>query len=141
MDVIARLTPRFAGVSSADEERVGPRDDVTIGPCEIRKGELVILASWCVHRHEKLWKEPHGFDPTRFGPQRVKARHRCACLPFGAGPGICIGMGSAMMEMIVLLAALLRAFRFKTRPGHRIVLTTSLTIRAKDGLPLLIEPL
>lgn len=50
-------------------------------------------------------------------------------------------MGFAMMEMVVLLAALLRAFRFRTRPGHRIVLTTSLALRPKDGLPLLIEPL
>ncbi len=130
-----RLFPPAIGVARA------PREDVAIGPCEIRKGELVIVASWCVHRHQKLWEEPHGFDPNRFGPERVKARHRCAYLPFGAGPRICIGMGFAMMEMVVLLATLVRAFRFKTTPGHRIVLTTSLTLRAKNGLPLLIEPL
>jgi len=130
-----RLFPPAIGVGRA------PREDIMIGPHEIRRGELVILASWCVHRHEKLWEEPNGFDPNRFAPERVKARHRCAYMPFGAGPRTCIGMSFAMLEMVVLLATFVRGFRFKTTPGHRITLATNLTLRAKNGLPLLIESL
>ena len=110
-----------------------------VGPHEIPGGELVIMATWCVHRHEKLWEEPNGFDPNRFAPERVKARHRCAYMPFGAGPRTCIGMSFAMLEMVVLLATFVRGFRFKTTPGHRIALAPNLTLRAKNGLPLLIE--
>ncbi len=132
---LMRLFPPAIGVGRA------PREDITIGPHEIHKGELLILASWCVHRHEKLWEEPNGFDPNRFAPEGAKARHRYAYLPFGAGPRICIGMSFAMLEMVVLLATLVRGFRFKTTPGHRVALATNLTLRAKNGLPLSIEAL
>jgi hypothetical protein len=74
------------------------------------------------------------------GNLRAKARHRCAYLPFGAGPRICIGMSFAMLEMVVLLATFVRGFRFKTTPGHCVALVTNLTLRAKNGLPLPIDP-
>jgi cytochrome P450 len=130
-----RLFPPAIGVGRA------PREDITLGLHTIRSGELVLLATWCVHRHERLWEAPNSFDPDRFSPERVKARQRYAYLPFGAGPRICIGMSFAMLEMVVLLVTLVRSFRFKTMPGHRVALTTNLTLRAKNGLPLSIEAL
>jgi len=130
-----RLFPPSTGVLRA------PSEDITIGPHKIRRGEPVILAIWCMHRHERLWEEPNGFDPNRFTPERAKARHRCSYLPFGAGPRTCIGASFAMLEMAVLLATLVRGFRFKTTPGHRVALATNLTLRAKNGLPLSIEPM
>jgi cytochrome P450 len=128
-----RLFPPATGVGRT------PREDIKVGPCDIRKGELVLVATWAIHRHEKLWDEPNGFDPSRFAPEMAKARHRCVYLPFGAGPRICVGMSFAMTEMIVLLATLVRRFRFKTAPGHHLVIATNLTPRAKNGLPLVIE--
>lgn len=130
-----RLFPPAIGVGRA------PIEDIDIGPHRLRAGELAIIAGWCVHRHEKLWDEPDGFDPDRFSPERAKGRHRCAYLPFGAGPRICIGMNFAMLEMIVILATLIRHFRFSILPDHRIELATNLTLRAKNGLPLNISPL
>ena len=94
-----------------------------------------------MHRHEKLWEGPNGFDPDRFAPEKVKLRHRCAYLPFGAGPRVCIGSNFAMLEMAVILATLVHGFRFKPAPGHRVALATHLTLRAKNGLPLFIEAL
>jgi cytochrome P450 len=116
-----------------------PKENMALGPHRLAKGEPVIIATWCLHRHEKLWDEPHAFDPDRFSPEKAKARHRCAYLPFGAGPRICVGMSFAMMEMTVVLATLARALRFETIPGHRIALSTNLTLRAKGGLPLQIR--
>jgi cytochrome P450 len=130
-----RLFPPAIGVGRA------PIEDIDIGPHKIRAGELAIIAGWCVHRHEKLWDDPNGFDPDRFSPERAKSRHRCAYLPFGAGPRICIGMNFAMLEMIVILATLTRQFRFSLLPGHHIELATNLTLRSKNGLPLNISPL
>jgi len=119
----------------------GAREDVGVGPLHIRKGDFVLVASWCLHRHEKLWDDPNGFDPDRFAPEKARARHRCAYLPFGAGPRICIGMSFAMIEMQVILATLVRQFRFRTVPGRKLALATTITLRAKGGLPLRIEPL
>ncbi|MBY6243810.1 cytochrome P450 [Methylosinus sp. Sm6] len=128
-----RLFPPAIGIGRA------PREDATLGPLRLSAGRLAIFATFCVHRHEKLWEEPHGFDPERFAPERAKARHRCAFLPFGAGPRVCIGMNFAMIEMIVLLASLVRAFRFRPAPRHRMVLGTGLTLRSRTGLPLAVE--
>jgi cytochrome P450 len=118
-----------------------PREDTTLGRYKVSKREPIYVAIWCLHRHEKLWEEPNAFDPNRFAPEKVKARHRCAYLPFGAGPRICIGTGFATLEMTAILATLIRDFRFKTVPGHRMELDTSFTTRPKGGLPLLIEAL
>jgi cytochrome P450 len=115
------------------------REDTTLGPYKISKHEPIYVAIWCLHRHEKLWEEPNAFDPDRFVKEKAKARHRYAYLPFGAGPRVCIGMGFAMLEMTVILATLLRDFRFKTLPCHRMALDVSLTTRPRGGLPLLIE--
>jgi cytochrome P450 len=116
-----------------------PREDTTLGPYKVSKREPIYVAIWCLHRHEKLWEEPNAFDPGRFAPEKVKARHRYAYLPFGAGSRICIGMGFAMLEMTAILATLVRDFRFKTAPRHRMELDISFTTRPKGGLPLLIE--
>jgi cytochrome P450 len=99
----------------------------------------VIIAIWCVHRHEKLWDEPNGFYPDRFASEKVKARHRCAYMPFGAGPRICIGSNFAMLEMTTILATLVRGFRFKPAPGHRVALPSHLTLRAKMACRLLLK--
>jgi cytochrome P450 len=117
-----------------------PREDTTLGPYKVSKREAIYVAIWCLHRHEKLWDEPNAFDPDRFAPEKVKARHRCAYLPFGAGPRICVGMGFAMLEMTAILATLIRAFHFETVPEHRLELAPDFTTRPKGGLPLLISP-
>lgn len=130
-----RLFPPAAGIGRQ------AREDTMIGSYAVSKHEPIYVATWCLHRHEKLWEEPNAFDPDRFAPEKVKARHRCAYLPFGAGPRICIGMSFAMLEMVAILATLVREFRFDTVPGHRMKLAPTLTTRPKGGLPLLVEPI
>ncbi|QGM97122.1 cytochrome P450 [Methylocystis parvus] len=116
-----------------------PREDTTLGPYKVLKKEPIYVAIWALHRHEKLWDEPNAFDPDRFAPEKAKGRHRCAYMPFGAGPRICIGMSFAMLEMTTILAALIRDFRFTPVPGPRIELSPDFTLRPKGGLPLFVE--
>lgn len=116
-----------------------PREDTTIGPHKVLAKEPIYVAIWALHRHEKLWEEPNGFDPDRFSLEKSKNRHRCAYMPFGAGPRICIGMSFAMLEMTTILAILVREFRFAPVEGHRIELAPDFTTRAKGGLPLMVR--
>jgi cytochrome P450 len=112
------------------------REDTTLGAHVVRENEPIYVLVWCLHRNETLWDEPLGFDPDRFAPETAKLRPRCAFLPFGAGPRICIGMGFAMLEMTTILATLIREFHFETLPGHRLALAPSFTTRPKGPLPL-----
>jgi cytochrome P450 len=130
-----RLFPPAAGVGRQS------REDTALGSRKVSKEEPIYVAIWCLHRHEKLWDEPNGFDPDRFAPEKVKARHRCAYLPFGAGPRICMGMNFAMLEMVAILATLVRDFRLEAVPGHRLELEPSFTTRPKGGLPLHVAPI
>ena len=97
------------------------------------KGSQVVLSPWHLHRHERLWDNPDGFDPTRWGTENGKTCQREAYIPFSAGPRVCTGAGFAMVEGVLLLAMLLRAFRFETT-DRAPVPVAHLTVRAKDGI-------
>jgi cytochrome P450 len=110
-------------------------DDTVVGHT-IAKGTDVMIVPWLLHRHRKLWDEPDRFDPERFAPERAGNRHRFAYLPFGAGPRICIGMGFAMMEAILILARMAQDWRLVLKPGHDVVPIGLITLRPRDGLPM-----
>jgi len=82
----------------------------TIAGRAVRKGDLIMIAPWILHRHEKLWREPNAFTPQRFLPPNPPPG-RFAYLPFGAGPRVCIGAHFALVEATLSLARLIRAFR------------------------------
>ena len=96
----------------------------------------VHIPVYALHRHARLWDNPHAFDPDRFAADRVKARSRYAFLPFGGGQRVCIGGGFAMIEAAVILATLVRAFRFQPLAGHRPRPVARVTLRPGGGMPL-----
>ena len=96
---------------------------------------MVVASQWLVHRHPEHWDRPDTFDPSRFTPERVRARHRVAYFPFGAGPRLCIGRRLALMEGPLLLAALLD--RFDVEPiGAPPRPDPTFTLRPLHGLPV-----
>lgn len=76
---------------------------------EIGTGDIIMIAPWLLHRHEKLWDQPNAFIPKRF--MSTVAPDRFAYLPFGAGPRVCIGAPFAQAESVLALARLIGAFR------------------------------
>jgi cytochrome P450 len=73
----------------------------------------VLVSTWLLHRHVDIWDEPSLFKPERFMGEAEKDIPRDAYLPFGLGPRVCIGARFAMMEMVIVLASLLRDMRFE----------------------------
>ncbi|GLV86719.1 cytochrome P450 [Streptomyces lavendulae subsp. lavendulae] len=76
-------------------------------------GATVILAPWVTHRHPRYWSDPDRFDPGRFAPEAEAARPRYAWFPFGGGPRACIGQHFSMLESVIALAMVLRAYEFE----------------------------
>jgi cytochrome P450 len=107
---------------------------------EVAKGAQVVLSPWHLHRHERLWDNPDGFDPGRWQTENGRQCAREAYLPFSAGPRVCTGAGFAMAEGVLLLAMLLRRFRFDMVPERVPVPVAHLTVRGKDGIWLRIRP-
>lgn len=106
----------------------------------VKRGAQIVLSPWHLHRHNRTWDNPDGFDPTRWQTPNGRDGARHAFIPFSAGPRVCTGAGFAMIEGVVLLAMLLRNFTFDLSDGPPPVPVAHLTVRAKDGIWLRITP-
>ncbi|WP_420863451.1 cytochrome P450 [Algirhabdus cladophorae] len=104
------------------------------------KGSQIVLSPWHLHRHTRLWDNPDGFDPKRWETENGKHCAREAYMPFSAGPRVCTGAGFAMVEGVLLLALLVKAFRFETVSGKIPQPVAHLTVRAADGIWLNVIP-
>ncbi|WP_405487809.1 cytochrome P450 [Streptomyces sp. NBC_00096] len=91
-------------------------------------GADVILAPWVTHRHPGYWPDPERFDPDRFTPEAEAARPRYAWFPFGGGPRACIGQHFSMLESVIALAMLLRAYEFEA-VDTEISVSAGITLR------------
>lgn len=116
------------------------RVDICLGDRTVRAGDSVHVPIYAVHRHELLWDRPQVFDPDRFAPQAVASRDRYAYLPFGAGPRVCIGMGLALTECLVILTTLLPNFRFAPENAEMPAAQFRVTLRPKGGMRMKIVP-
>ena len=106
--------------------RLARRAD-TAGGIPIPAGAVVLIAPWVLHRHRRLWDQPEKFDPARFLPG-APPPERCAYLPFGMGPRVCIGAQFALTEASLVLAAMVRAFhieRADTEPVVPVAIVTT----------------
>jgi len=82
----------------------------TIAGMPVKTNDVVLIAPWLLHRHEKLWRDPNAFIPQRFMPP-APPPDRFAYLPFGVGARICIGAHFALVESTLALARIIGAFR------------------------------
>lgn len=82
----------------------------TIAGFPVRKNDVVLVAPWLLHRHEKLWRDPNAFIPSRFMAP-APPPDRFAYLPFGVGARVCIGAHFALVEATLALARMIGAFR------------------------------
>ncbi|HAV81620.1 MAG TPA: cytochrome P450, partial [Erythrobacter sp.] len=55
------------------------------GGYRIPAGAHVGINIHYTHHDEEHWEDPYTFDPMRFTPEQVKARHKYAWVPFGGG--------------------------------------------------------
>ncbi|UXT22302.1 cytochrome P450 [Agrobacterium tumefaciens] len=108
--------------------------DLRLGEHDIPAGTILYVPIYAVHRHTTLWEEPDRFDPSRFEPEKVKARHRYAYMPFGAGPRVCIGNAFAMMEAVAILAVLLQNDHLRNKSPANTEPLMRVTLRPENRL-------
>ncbi|XP_073952755.1 cytochrome P450 6B2-like [Choristoneura fumiferana] len=80
---------------------------------KVAKNQMVLIPALAIHHDEKYYPNPSKFDPDRFSPENVAARHPCAYLPFGVGPRHCIGMRFAQVQSRICVIRLLSKFRLE----------------------------
>ena len=105
-----------------------------IGGLQVRRGDLMVVAPWVLHRHRRRWRDPDAFEPERFLPG-AEPIDRFAYLPFGVGPRVCIGAHFALTEATLVLATLVRSFRIELA-SSRPVLPVAVVTTQPDHAPV-----
>lgn len=114
--------------------------DVELGGYRLPADSLVFLVPWVTHRHPDFWRDPEGFDPDRFAPERRdEQRYKHQYLPFIAGPRMCIGAGFAQFEGVLVLAQIARRFHVALVPGQHVEPEPVITLRPRNGVQVSIE--
>ena len=133
IDEANRLYPPIAAISRA---AFAP-DELAGEP--IRRGTMVVIAPYVLHRHRALWADPDAFDPNRFLDGARERIDRFAYLPFGVGPRICIGATFALQEASIVVATVMRHFTLELAPGHAVWPVHRVTVRPSGGLPMIVR--
>ncbi|MEU4730480.1 cytochrome P450 [Streptomyces sp. NPDC023588] len=105
--------------------------ETRIGEHVVPAGAHVIVAPWVTHRLPRHWPDPDRFDPERFTPEAEAGRPRYAWFPFGGGPRACIGQHFSMLESVIALAMVLRAYEFEA-VDTEVPVSAGITLRT-DG--------
>jgi len=114
-------------------------EDNTVGGYHIPKGTTVAISMYAIHRQEHLYPDPEKFDPSRFTPENVAARHRFAYLPFASGHRNCIGAGQALVELKLIVARIAQRFELDLAPGHKVEPAPGTTMFPRYGMKMRIR--
>lgn len=112
--------------------RVSATDDV-LGGRAVKRGSLIVVSPWVIHRHTALWRDADRFDPSRFAEGAPPPRPG-TYVPFGIGPRVCTGAAIAQLEAQLILAEHLRAFDFEPVYPERVSPVSRVTIRPRGGV-------
>jgi cytochrome P450 len=100
----------------------------------IAPGDIFIVPTWVVQRDPRWFEEPQAFRPERWAGDLAQKLPRFAYFPFGGGPRQCIGNSFALMEAILIVAAITQRFRLSLVPGPRVTPTPYVTLRPEPGI-------
>ncbi len=111
----------------------------TIAGRPIRKGTIIVVSPWLLHRRPQLWDQPDAFIPDRFLPGAPRPpRH--GYIPFSTGPRVCTGQQLGLAEAMICLATLWQAVRLELVEGTEVMPVARLTLRPGETLPMRVIP-
>jgi cytochrome P450 len=108
--------------------------DYPVGPYRLPAGSVVIVSPAVTHRDPRWFPDPDRFDPDRWAPEAVAARPKFSFFPFGGGSRQCLGESFAWLEATIVLAVLVRRWRFSLVPNQPIATEPLVTLRPRDGM-------
>ena len=112
-------------------------EDDEVGPLILKKGSLVLMSVYELHRHKNFWKDPEVYDPLRFADLSPK-EYGNYYYPFGAGPRMCIGNNFAMYEMMLAIAHIISRYRITTHQKE-MEINPLISLKPKESLIKLVR--
>jgi cytochrome P450 len=105
-------------------------EEIEVDGYRFKKGSLVLLSLYELHRYQDFWKYPETFKGKRFKEFEDK-EYANYFYPFGAGPRMCIGNAFATYEMILVVANLIKKYKFST-PMDKVEINPMITLKPKE---------
>lgn len=103
-------------------------------------GSILAVCLYALHRNTLCWDAPQEFRPERFAEGAGEPRHAFALLPFSAGQHACIGRQAGWVELVTVLATILRRFEIVADPTVGVRPRVSITLHPDRKLPILLRP-
>ncbi|CAG2102957.1 unnamed protein product [Medioppia subpectinata] len=94
----------------------------------LKKGQLVEIPVFAIHRNEEHYENAETFIPERFLPENRHKIKPYTYIPFGAGPHNCIGMRFGLMEAKLALAHVIKSYRFVRSPNAEVPLPLNISL-------------
>lgn len=113
--------------------------DYPVGGYVIPAGSVILMSQYVMHRDARYYDRPDSFDPQRWTPAAQAARPQFSYFPFGGGPRRCVGEGFAMLEAVLILAALATSWRMVLAPGHPVEVQPLVTLRPRHGMMMVLH--
>lgn len=76
----------------------------------IKKGSIIAINIYALHRNKKYWKEAEKFKPERF----LEEKDQKCYIPFSSGKRNCIGYRYVIASFKIMLIKLLKNYKFTT---------------------------
>jgi cytochrome P450 len=130
IDEALRLYPPFWMI-----DRIALADDEVAG-VRIPAGSMVIPYIYGTHRNPAHWRDAQRFDPGRFEGERAAGRHPFAHIPFGGGPRVCLGGNMALMQMLLIVATLVRRYDFRPASDVPVGIQPMMLLRPRGPVAL-----
>ncbi|KAK6116270.1 hypothetical protein DH2020_049992 [Rehmannia glutinosa] len=77
-----------------------------------RKGTILLVNAWAMHRDPKVWDEPNRFNPERFRGMEME-NEGYKFVPFGMGRRACPGAGMGLRTVSLALGAFVQCFEWE----------------------------
>lgn len=135
LDQVIKESLRLYPPIHIGNRRIAEEMDFTEG--NIPKGERMFYSIYLTHRDPEIWKNADSFCPERFA--RGRKTPPFSYVPFGGGPRACIGAAFGQAEARVVMAHLLRNYKFEFT-NHKIKPHMGATLEPRPGVMMKVSP-
>jgi cytochrome P450 len=114
-------------------------EECVLGGYHIPAGGTVLMSQYVLHRDPRFFDDPERFFPGRWADGLARRLPKYAYFPFGGGPRVCIGNTFALMEAVLVVAAVARRFRFTAPAGPPPRPRPAITLRPEGPVLLTVH--
>ena len=119
--------------------------DVEVAGWTLPAGALTFASQFALHRSPRWWESSLAFRPQRWidgdgaFSEDAPGQPRGAWFPFGWGNRRCIGEQFAWTEATLVLATLAQRWSPQLLPGVDVTPMPAVTLRTRDGMPMMLR--